>query len=447
MLAALEAGGLSASVVDGVCDKPRYRGCSKAHLAALRNFQGQEPFLILEDDVLLTEDFRLDVDLPADCQILYLGHSIYGTDHKLGGLGPHSDLTETAGEGHLRVHSMLAAHAILYVDPEAVEQVARSIENSISDANLRRHDIGLCELQQELWVYATDRPYFAQNEEVQGQAKKDMRREQRDIICHSRNEGEQGAFGDVSGNTHVVTCTELGNLQWQPIAMDQVASTGILGFFGPEIFEAADNLDRSRDLQGWNSKHQLFEKMFRAVRPSTVIEVGVWKGASVIHMADLAKQLDLPCRIIAIDTWLGSSEHWLSDEMRADLKLRNGYPTLFETFLVNVRNAGFEDIIEPLPVPATTAAEILSARGVAADIIHIDAGHEYEDVWADLTSYAPLLTERGVIIGDDYTRSYEGVRRAFNRFCRRNGMTLQKIGRKCVCARHEVFAEIIAPVL
>lgn len=446
-LKSLRDGGIVESIIDGVRDTPRYRGCSKGHLAALRKMQGQEPFLVLEDDVILTEHFSLDVRLPSDCALLYLGHSNYGTDAEFQGLGQNSDLTELTESGLLRVHSMLAAHAILYVDPAAVEAVAKSIEASISGAGLRRHDLGLCELQQDLRVYASAQPYFAQNEAVQGKVKKTLRRDQRNLVSKPRFAGQFGSFGTPSLPTHCVKRTTSGRLRWEPIQAEYNDADGLLGFVGPEIFSEADTMDRAPDLQGWNSKHILFRKVIEAVKPETIIEVGVWKGASVIHMAQIAAALNLSTRIIAVDTWLGSSEHWLNDELRAELCLRNGYPTLFETFLVNVRNAGFDRVIEPLPVPSSTAAHILRERNITADLIHIDAGHEFEDVWADLKNYAPMLSDGGVLIGDDYTRSYRGVKQAFNKYCRQNDMTLRKVGRKCVCAKHDVFKAKVAPIL
>ena len=45
------------------------------------------------------------------------------------------------------------------------------------------------------------------------------------------------------------------------------------------------------------------------MRPRIVVEVGVFKGVSVMFMGRRIRELGLDCAIIAIDTWLGSAEH------------------------------------------------------------------------------------------------------------------------------------------
>ena len=65
------------------------------------------------------------------------------------------------------------------------------------------------------------------------------------------------------------------------------------------------------DLQGWHSRHEYLTRAIAQTRPAIVVEVGVWKGASVVTMAKEIQRLKLDAVVIAIDTWLGSSEHYL----------------------------------------------------------------------------------------------------------------------------------------
>ena len=58
------------------------------------------------------------------------------------------------------------------------------------------------------------------------------------------------------------------------------------------------------------SDHSVFRRALSEIRPSLIVEVGSWKGASAIHMADLARELDLAAEIVCIDTWLGNWQHW-----------------------------------------------------------------------------------------------------------------------------------------
>ena len=143
---------------------------------------------------------------------------------------------------------------------------------------------------------------------------------------------------------------------------------------------------RSPDTQGWGSQHPVFNAVLRRIRPTIIVEVGTWKGASAIHMADLCKRLGLACEIICVDTWLGSPGIYTrpDDQYYASLAHIHGYPSLYYTFLTNVVSAGHADIITPLALPTQLAAEVLHEFGLQADVIYIDAAHDYRSVSADL---------------------------------------------------------------
>ena len=169
------------------------------------------------------------------------------------------------------------------------------------------------------------------------------------------------------------------------------------------------------DMQGWNSTHQYFDATLNAVKPETIVELGVWKGMSSIHMAECNKAAGRDCAILAIDTWLGSSAHIAEPKRRGELGERNGYPTLYETFLNNVASSGHQDVITPLPLDGASAASGLARTGFRADVIHIDASHEYLAALTDFRAFWPLLADDGVLIVDDYA-GWIGVTRAANEF-------------------------------
>ena len=45
------------------------------------------------------------------------------------------------------------------------------------------------------------------------------------------------------------------------------------------------------------------------------------------------------------------------------------------------------------------------------DLLFIDGGHKYEDVKQDFENYAPLVKEGGIIVLDDYTDEWWGVKK------------------------------------
>ena len=165
------------------------------------------------------------------------------------------------------------------------------------------------------------------------------------------------------------------------------------------------------DNQGWNSRHQFFEVALNVAQPNLIIELGVWKGMSSIHMAGLVKKAGLDCEILSIDTWLGSSAHLSTPGRRRELHTENGYPTVYRTFLNNVVAAGMDDVITPLPMDGNSAAYALTRLGVKAGVIHIDASHEYASALSDFRNFWPLLADDGIMIIDDYG-GWPGVTRA-----------------------------------
>jgi predicted O-methyltransferase YrrM len=173
------------------------------------------------------------------------------------------------------------------------------------------------------------------------------------------------------------------------------------------------------DHQGWNSDHRYLIRAIDETAPKIIVEVGVWKGGSVKTMAARAKELGLDCVVVAIDTWLGSSEHWLNADERSQLRFLNGYPRLYHTFVANVIDKGLQDYVVPLPLDSINALHLLRAKHIFPDVVHIDAGHDYQSASSDLRNWWDSLADGGVLIGDDYYTdgvTWQDVRRAFDDF-------------------------------
>ena len=189
-------------------------------------------------------------------------------------------------------------------------------------------------------------------------------------------------------------------------------SGDIRDLLGLEDAFAAYTFEKARvDRQGWNSHHAFFDAAIQQVKPSLILELGVWKGMSSIHMADRMAHHGIEGQILAIDTWLGSSNHLAVQGRRDELKPVDGYPSVYRTFLANVFEAGHQDRIVPLPMDGASAGYALNRLKVKAGIIHIDASHEYEACLADFRTYWPLLDDTGILIVDDYGH-WPGVTRA-----------------------------------
>lgn len=181
-------------------------------------------------------------------------------------------------------------------------------------------------------------------------------------------------------------------------------------FLGPEIYDGIYHRGLSVDDFGWNSHHPMFAELIAEVKPKTIIEVGTWKGASALHMASLTR--DLGSKIYCVDTWIGGDGHISSElaESQSVMRDSHGWPGVYYQFLHNVKAAGFENRITPVPFMTQHAALLFKAHNLKADLIYIDAGHFYIDVVLDIHAYFVILEAGGVMFGDDY--NYPGVKQA-----------------------------------
>lgn len=175
-------------------------------------------------------------------------------------------------------------------------------------------------------------------------------------------------------------------------------------------FDVTSYWDRTNDLDNFGP---IFEKLISQFKPELILEVGTYKGRSAIHMANIIKKYQIQSKVVCIDTFLGSAEHYHLDE----LKRVNGYPTLYYQFLANVMHTNNQDIIYPIPLDSFSEYRILKENGTRADMIYIDAGHYYESVALDIKLYWELLKPGGVMLGDDYSpTNWPDVVRAVHEF-------------------------------
>lgn len=191
-----------------------------------------------------------------------------------------------------------------------------------------------------------------------------------------------------------------------------------------KIYENLDILPL--DMQGWNGDKPIFRELINEVKPTTIVEIGTWKGQSAINMGKICKELGLNTKIYCIDTWLGSLEFWygLNDTKERDLMLKNGYPNIYYQFLSNVVHNSLQDVIIPVPLPSSIGIKLLAKLGIKADLIYIDGSHDYEDVLSDIMLSEKILNIHGKMFGDDYY-NWVDVRRAVNTYVNHRNGTLR----------------------
>ena len=108
--------------------------------------------------------------------------------------------------------------------------------------------------------------------------------------------------------------------------------------------------------------------------------------------------------VFAVDTWAGSPEHAETSEVI--------HGTLFEEFKRNMRPV--ESAFTAIRSTSVEAASRFEDGSI--DAVFIDAGHEYEDVVADLEAWYPKVRRHGYLCGHDYSIAWPGVIRAVDEF-------------------------------
>lgn len=153
----------------------------------------------------------------------------------------------------------------------------------------------------------------------------------------------------------------------------------------------------------------MFVDVCELVRPSTILEIGSWMGASAIAWVNYGKPHHEGIKVYCVDTWLGSTEHFLDrfggEWGRCNLLQDEYGPAFFDRFLSNVHCSGNKERIIPFRADSSSALPFFSQQNLKFDVIYIDGAHDIHAVKRDLVLSLDLLTPNGIICGDDFTWS------------------------------------------
>ena len=197
------------------------------------------------------------------------------------------------------------------------------------------------------------------------------------------------------------------------------------------------------DLIGWGGDEALFYNVNKSFDKHIFVDIGVWKGQSSINMAKAIQGLNLDGVVISIDTFLGSIEHfdYIENSGQPNYaknlfnRLAGGRPDLYETFISNILLLNLQNLIIPLPQTSNNAAKMLKLNKINPTFIHIDASHEYIDVKRDLEDFFEILQPKGLIICDDYSLVWAGVKQAVDEFCNEKNISMTNHNSKAIIVK------------
>lgn len=134
--------------------------------------------------------------------------------------------------------------------------------------------------------------------------------------------------------------------------------------------------------ENWFTYPELYGKMVDIFPSGSVfVEVGSHLGKSSSYMAVEIANSEKNIKFYTVDLWF----EW-DDGCR------------FEMFMKNMKP--LRKFFKPLKMSSVDASKKFADNSI--DFLFLDAGHEYEDIIADMSAWYPKVKKGGIIAGHDY---------------------------------------------
>ncbi|MFM1995960.1 MAG: hypothetical protein RLZZ111_347 [Planctomycetota bacterium] len=204
----------------------------------------------------------------------------------------------------------------------------------------------------------------------------------------------------VSNCTHVLADRLFNSYQWS--CPDPRKATS---FFDTAAVEAAVTpaartlLADVQSLQGWcsPSKALLLYGLAREHKPTTVVEIGIYGGRSIVPLAAALRD-NGHGQVYGIETWSGSAATSFRTNIANDFWWLNiDFTKLKGDFLQFVVAHGLQDTIRVVEAASDRCAGLFDR----IDMLHIDGGHSTFGAALDVVNYVSKVPAGGIIVYDD----------------------------------------------
>jgi hypothetical protein len=165
------------------------------------------------------------------------------------------------------------------------------------------------------------------------------------------------------------------------VQLRDLSAHDVMSFVSAESFWVPDQIVDS----AWIEHAPFGFWLVDALRPRTIVELGVHNGFSYFAFCQAVRRLQLQARCFAIDSFEGD-EHagFYGNDVYEDVSRRNR------------RYDGFSQVIR-----STFAEACDQFADGSIDMLHIDGCHTHEAVRRDFETWLPKLSSRGVVLFHD----------------------------------------------
>lgn len=149
------------------------------------------------------------------------------------------------------------------------------------------------------------------------------------------------------------------------------------------------------EIKGWSVDilpfyHRMAEQLQDG---AVIIEIGVYHGRSILYLAEhLWEMRKRNCKLYAVDSW----KEWDED------KKENSESLFYENLASLTPLEGWLKLGFIVPVKANSMSASEELSNVKADLIFIDALHDYGSVKQDIEVWSKHLKPNGILSGHDY---------------------------------------------
>ena len=142
---------------------------------------------------------------------------------------------------------------------------------------------------------------------------------------------------------------------------------------------------------GEDAFHVMWWRLFNEFKPTSFLEIGVYRGQVLSLVSLIAKHEGVPCRVVGISPFSCVGD--TVSKYRTDLDYRSDTLSNFAHF----------SLTEPelLKAYSTDPEAVKVIKSTEWDMIYIDGNHDYEIVLKDWQVCAASLKPGGIIILDD----------------------------------------------